>query len=368
MPLPDVHYRWVWNLQSSPEDIWPLIADTNRFDRDTGVPKLERVGAEQRLSNARLRFRQVQYGVALEQLQEPYEWVYPYRYGILRTYRTGPLALLRVEVDLEPHSEGGTRCIYQVWARGANIIGQLAIPFQIGIIFARRFERICRGYDRMVASGKALARRVDNPTFSPGGRQRLAALRDNLLNLGADRHLIEHLVDTVEHGDPLALSRLRPYALADEWGTERRDVLELCLLATRAGLLEFQWDLLCPLCRNPRDSSSRMAGIKNTVHCDTCNIDFSANFDRSVELTFSVNPAIRQVDRNSYCVGGPSDTPHVKVQQLLQPGETRHVQTLLEPGRYRVRTLEQRGGQFLRLDPHEAQANCLCCHARRLAS
>lgn len=351
MRLPDIHYRWVWNLQSSPEALWPLVADTNRFDRDTGVPKLHQVVDGQRMPNARLRMRQYQYGIPMEQIQEPYEWVYPHRYGVIRHYRVGPLARLRVEVEFQPLPDGGTRCLYEVWARGSNIIGQLGIPFQIGIIFARRFERTFRSYDRLVASGQAIAaRRVEASAFAPGGQQRLAAMHDALVSAGGDPELADRLVDTVSHLDGLQISRLRPYALADEWGVPRRDVLELCLLATRAGILEFQWDLLCPMCRNPRDTSHTMGGIKSTVHCDTCNIDFSANFDRSVELTFSLNPAIRPVDRNAYCIGGPNDTPHVVVQQFLQPGEQRAIEAALRPGRYRVRTLELPGGQFLRLD------------------
>ncbi len=41
MPYRDFHYRWEFDLESSPEQLWPLVADTNRFNRDTGVPEVE---------------------------------------------------------------------------------------------------------------------------------------------------------------------------------------------------------------------------------------------------------------------------------------------------------------------------------------
>ena len=37
----EFHYRWEFELESSPEQLWPLVADTNRFNRDTNVPAVE---------------------------------------------------------------------------------------------------------------------------------------------------------------------------------------------------------------------------------------------------------------------------------------------------------------------------------------
>src|SRR3712207_2247258 len=87
--------------------------------------------------------------------------------------------------------------------------------------------------------------------------------------------------------------------------------------------------------------------MKQPVHCETCNIDFSANFDRSVELTFRANPSIRRVEERSFCVGGPLVTPHVVAQQLLAAGDRRELALPLEAGRYRLRTLGLPGGRFL---------------------
>ena len=33
----EYYYRWEWHLRSSPAALWPLVSDTNRFNRDTGV-------------------------------------------------------------------------------------------------------------------------------------------------------------------------------------------------------------------------------------------------------------------------------------------------------------------------------------------
>jgi class 3 adenylate cyclase len=132
-------------------------------------------------------------------------------------------------------------------------------------------------------------------------------------------------------------------------------VLELCLQATRAGLFDLRWDLLCPLCRGVKESGSTLEEMKQRTHCETCNIDFATNFDRSVELTFRTSPTLRRVEERTFCVGGPQLTPHIMAQQLLAPGDQRGLTLPLEAGRYRLRTLGLAGGQYLIATPDGAQ-------------
>jgi class 3 adenylate cyclase len=345
----EFHYHWEWQLRSSPEALWPLVSDTNRFNRDTGVPNVEqRLPPRERLANARRRLRLFRFGVSVEWEEEPFEWVYPYRFGVMRRYTRGPLAEMRVLAELTPQPGGGTRLIYHVWARPKNLLGLLAIPIQIGVWSYRTFDRAFRLYDRAAARPHPSPLALDETErveFAPGGRARLAAVRQRMLDQGADPGLLSLLVELIENADDLALFRLRPYALADYWEKPRRAVLELCLWATRAGLLNFQWDVLCPLCRGSKQSGESLGQIQSRVHCDSCNIDFDVNFDRSVELVFRPNPAIRPTAASSFCVGGPQVTPHIVVQQLVAPGEAREAALLLKEGRYRLRTLELRGGQ-----------------------
>ncbi|MGH7601000.1 MAG: hypothetical protein ACREOI_31970, partial [bacterium] len=79
MHFREFHYRWEWELQSSPEAVWPLISDTNRFNHDTGVPAIERrADAGVKLTNARRRLRLIRLGFAVEWEEEPFEWIRPF--------------------------------------------------------------------------------------------------------------------------------------------------------------------------------------------------------------------------------------------------------------------------------------------------
>ena len=183
--------------------------------------------------------------------------------------------------------------------------------------------------------------------FVPGGRDRLLTSSERLATQIEDRDIVGLLVDHIENGDDFALARIRPYELAKQWQKPRRDILETCLCATRAGILDLQWNLICPMCRGGGASSS-LNEIASTVHCPSCNIDFTANFEQSVELTFQPNPSIREIDLELYCVGGPQVTPHIVTQQLLPARANRAIELAFQPGRYRLRTLSTPGWQQLR--------------------
>lgn len=354
MSLREYHKRWEFDLKSSPERLWPYIADTNRFNRDTGVPQIDVGPADKQLRNARRKIRLGFYGLPVEWEEQPFEWVKPVRFGVERVYSKGPLARLRMRAELIPNSDGGTHLIYEVWSTPRNIPGAVAIPMQLNFVVARRFREYIQKYDEVAFQGLAVETAAPNTSQSSFDLQRLATLKQKLIaDLDTDQKLAvgERLVEFLERGDDFEVARIRPYKLADEWHEPRRLVLEVCLRATRVGLLDFQWDLLCPLCRGPQESGLSLKDIKTEVHCEGCNIDFRVNFDRYVELTFRPNPAVRRVSVSSYCIGSPNWTPHVVAQQLLPAGNTREVLLPLESGSYRLRALELPGSQDVTVSP-----------------
>jgi class 3 adenylate cyclase len=341
----EFHYRWEYDLSASPQALWPLVSDTNRFNRDAGLPG---VSALPPTDKGRRRLRLSKLGVAVEWEEEPFEWVRPYRFRVVRKYKTGPVADARVAVELSEREGGGTHLVYQVWARPRGALGRAVIPVQVGRVSRRKFGEVLRRYD-------ALAREAERQNGAPkpavrtgaGVRALLDAQRRKLLDAGAGAELVARLIRTIETGDELTLARLRPYSLADEWGVKRREALELCLLATRAGLLDLRWELLCPHCRGANQSAATLREVQPDQHCESCQIDFTVDFDRSVEVIFRPNPAVRRVVVRDFCVGGPQVTPHVVIQQLTRPGERREVAPLLEEGRHRLRTNALPGGQFV---------------------
>jgi adenylate cyclase len=339
----EFHYRWEYDLKSSPEELWPLVADTNRFNRDAGVPKVEALG----LSGNTRRLRLTKFGIPVEWEEQPFEWIRPYRFGVIRRYTKGPVSEMRVEAELNERPEGGTKLIYQVWAQPRNVLGRAAIPVQVGVLSKRSFGEIFRRYDREIKDGKPPLYQPTPAKFAQGGEARLRVLSERLIEQGASPEIVKRLAEMIGQADDLTLARMRSHALADYWVIPRRDVLEVCLWATRVGLLDLQWEMICPHCRGSAQTSRSLTGIQSEVYCDTCDVDFTINFDRAVELTFRPNPSVRAVEGLQFCVGGPQVTPHIIIQQSLAPGATREVSIPLDAGRYRLRSSEIAGGQYL---------------------
>ncbi|MEJ2746617.1 MAG: hypothetical protein P8183_01665, partial [Anaerolineae bacterium] len=117
MTYREFHYRWELKLKSRPHDLWPYVADTNRFNRDSWLPDVIAAAPVQTNAHRRLRFRRL----PLRWEEEPFEWTYPYRFGVVRRYQNGPMSQMRILLEMEPQPEGDTRLVYQVWAQARNL-------------------------------------------------------------------------------------------------------------------------------------------------------------------------------------------------------------------------------------------------------
>ncbi|HEX2696673.1 MAG TPA: DUF5939 domain-containing protein [Anaerolineales bacterium] len=330
----EYYFHWQWNFESSPEALWPFASDTNRFNRDTGQPPVELLGIEKGVRRARFKLPLIN----IQWDEEPFEWTFPNSFGIDRHYLNGPLIEMRVQAKLEPRPEGGSRVTYDTWMKPRFFLFGWGFPFAIGFIARRRFERAFRTYDRIAAKGGSVADILSHRGLSQRGRARFKSSSETMISNGVDPSLVNRLEEFLDRADDLSLQHIRPYALADRWKVERRPVLEMFLHATRLGLLDMSWELLCPSCRGTTASNLHLGDVRSSSHCNTCNIDFTANFDHNVEVVFRPNAAVRDIQTTiEFCVGSPQRQPHIVLMQTLWPREELTFSPQLEEGRYSLR-------------------------------
>lgn len=349
------YYRWEWQLQSTPEAFWPFFSDTNRLNHDTGIFPVEELPFRAEAAGngrRRLKFR-LPLPIVWE--EAPFEWIAPYQYSVKRRYENGPLKTFEIKAVMTPLPDGGTRLVYETWVVPRNLLGRLALPVALGLVAPSRFTRAVLAYDQVALIDKEMPHLQRPYRFVPGAEGRMQTMAQQLVAQGIAEPLVTRLLQEIRQADDVDLAHLRPYALADRWGVARRDVLEMAMLATRVGLLDFQWEVLCPMCRGASDRvHNHLDEVSTAVHCPTCHIDFKADTEHSIELTFSPNPSIRPVERLEFCVAGPQQTPHVVAQLLLPPGGQSTIQPKLAPGRYRARTMSLPGGQHFRVSERGA--------------
>jgi class 3 adenylate cyclase len=162
---------------------------------------------------------------------------------------------------------------------------------------------------------------------------------------------VERFETFLDQADELSLQRIRPYSVADSWGSNRRTVLEMFLRATRAGILDMSWDLLCPSCRGTAEGHTNLGEVHGHSHCPTCRIDFTVNFDHNIEVVFKPNPSVRAVQFNAaFCVGSPQLQPHVVMSQSVAPLRSLPAPVQLETGRYTLRASNAPGSISLYAD------------------
>jgi class 3 adenylate cyclase len=338
---PEKHYRWTWNFRTPPAALWPLASNTDRFNRDCGFPPFQvrptAPGEEPAAPGVR-RLRSTYLGIVGEWEEREFEWVQPVRFSVDRRFSRGPLERMVQSCELAPAPDGGTTMVYEMRVTPRSLLGVVIVPFAIGLNMRRNAERVLRGYDLRASKSPAASEALPPPDAARMP-PRLAEIAARLTTRASQpAPMVERLCSYVMASDDLSASKMRPYALADSWQADRRETLDLFLHSTRAGMLDFSWEVLCPHCRGSQKGKSDLAGIPSEAHCDSCGIDFTVNFDQSVELTFVPNPKIRSVQRLEYCMGGPQITPHVVAQKRLEPGETFSVSMAFPEGRYRVRT------------------------------
>ena len=343
----EFNFSWQWDIKSNPEAIWRFASDTNRFNRDTGQPEVEMLDNVKGTKRLRMKIPVIK----VEWEEEPFEWTYPYSFGVVRRYSKGPLDEMRVYANFDPLPGGGTRITYRTIIVTRNIFARIGIPFAIGVIARNRFEKAFRSYDRITDKGESLIELPRQRGLSSGGRARFKSQSEAVVRQGTNPELAARLEEFLDHADDLSVQRIRPYALADHWRTNRRAVLEMFLRATRAGIFDMSWDLLCPSCRGITEGHSNLAEVHGDSHCKTCQIDFTANFDHNIEVVFRPNASVRSVDfAAAFCVGSPQLQPHVMMAQVISPLHSLPVLVQLEPGRYALRASSVHGSVSLFAD------------------
>ena len=329
--------QWQWHFDLPPEKLWTVLSDTARFNEAAKGPSysLDEIaqpdGTVRRYGHSRIA------GMDLAWEEMPYQWVENHSFSQERLFSKGPFRRFGPELKLEPEGEGSL-VTYSLEAEPANLIGRLlggAVVRRTGVTI----ERMAREAIEYLKGQRETIFDYTPPELPTGARRRLEAMVAELESGPYGHGLAQRLADHVITAQEIDLGRLRPLTLARRWQVKERDVIELCLAAVKVGMLGMRWDLLCPSCRGGKLSATALDQMPSGAHCPSCNIDYDRDFNRNVELVFFPNASIRILGAGGYCLSGPMTTPHVVVQQILAPGESRSMEVVLPAGEYRARAI-----------------------------
>jgi hypothetical protein len=327
-----VVYRWEWLLRATPEQLWPLVSDTNRINQLASMAPSQFNETPNPAGGADRTGHTKMLGLGVTWDESPFEWVYPQGFSVLREFHNGVLRAYRSSVMLIAE-ETGTRLVHQV-----ELIPRVSLMAMFvrreGPKQQRNWDHAYRTVDAYLA-GEAPWPFAETSKIRLSGpaRQLEQEIEVNSSEPELERLLFEYVMGAKE----TELAQIRPFVLADRWRASREAILTACLYVMRRKLIEPQWSLLCPHCRGAKGAASHPDRMANEIYCNACNIMFGKASDDQVELTFRPNAIYRKVQESTFCVGGPGSQPHVVFQARLGAQSGRDVSLPVPEGAYRLR-------------------------------
>jgi serine/threonine protein kinase/class 3 adenylate cyclase len=336
-------YAFSWDLAAPPDALWPFVSNTEKMNRATGLAAVrfetetlgDGGGAPATTGHQRVA------GLALRWREHPYEWIEGSRHVVLRVFDRGVLRWYVAEVQLERLAGRGTRLRNTIKLEPRSLLARVLSRWEIGVRYRRRLDRVYRRLDRMLAAGAARPEidPIDPEIAIPAaGRARVQAAAAQLISAGLAPRAVESLAAYLTSASDQDVARIRPLELAARFAVPEDAMIEACLRATRLGLVGMVWDVICPSCRIPSSMTESLAKIEEHARCKACNVSFSVDFSRAIELAFRASPDVRPVETQTFCIGGPAHFPHIAAQVRLAPGERFALPLALGPGFYLVRS------------------------------
>ena len=296
--------------RSSVERLWPLLTDTERTNRATGLAPV--VYRDSGGSSAARHIGQTSLGgFDVEYEEMPTEWVHHQHFRIVRRMLSGPMTRLELTTRFTPIPQATPGEPPSLHAGGCRVGLQMRIESSSALLTPIVKMRTRQSLDR-------IAREVQRVDDALARNQRVTQIKAAAMHEGpftqaatalrarqpgpATGRLIQYL----READDVDLLRLRPYELADRWGEERPEVLAAMLHAVRAGLLDLRWEIVCPSCRVGSEILPSLADLGDHGSCRLCELEFKLDLDESVEATFRPSSSIRTLTEGTFCLAGPA--------------------------------------------------------------
>ncbi len=114
--------------------------------------------------------------------------------------------------------------------------------------------------------------------------------------------------------------RINPYDVAAASDAPVENIIVLAFRGVAAGLFDLNWLVHCPHCNMITTECHNFFELTHSSDCKMCSVDFDVDVLTRVEVTFSLNRAIEDIDATAFCL--PPSVLHPKVNIAVPPGGT----------------------------------------------
>jgi class 3 adenylate cyclase len=118
----------------------------------------------------------------------------------------------------------------------------------------------------------------------------------SVLKQTADPSVAEAILKLIEQGQDSELNRINVLDFSTRTGLDEERVISGFLHASRLGLFDLTWNVLCPGCGGVLDAHSTLKSLRHDdYHCGLCACGYEASVDEQVEVAFTVSPQVRRI-------------------------------------------------------------------------
>ena len=118
----------------------------------------------------------------------------------------------------------------------------------------------------------------------------------SVLKQTADPAVADAIVQLIETGEDHELNRINVLDFAKQTGLDEERVISGFLHASRLGLFDLTWNVLCPGCSGVLDAHSTLKSLRSDDYqCGLCACGYEPSVDEQVEVAFTVSPRTRRI-------------------------------------------------------------------------
>jgi class 3 adenylate cyclase len=123
-----------------------------------------------------------------------------------------------------------------------------------------------------------------------------ALARFQVLRQSSDADVAAAIEDLARTASDRALNRVNALEFAARRGLNEDRVLNAFVHASRLGLFDMSWNMLCPGCGGVLNANATLKSLdKKDYACAVCATGFEPTLDEMVEVSFTVNPRVRRI-------------------------------------------------------------------------
>src|SRR6201999_3099230 len=118
----------------------------------------------------------------------------------------------------------------------------------------------------------------------------------SVLKQTADPKVADAIRELIETGEDHELNRINALDFSKRTGLDEELVISGFLHASRLGLFDLTWNVLCPGCGGVLDAHSTLKSLRgDDYQCGLCACSYEASVDEQVEVAFTVSPQVRRI-------------------------------------------------------------------------